>query len=146
MTILSQEGTKINGGNDSRVVSIEGSEGSKWRVVVLKTAFSLAGLKSSLKIDFLFDNVCESEFDISWKGFVSRNSSRWSIEGHISKEVILTWQEHLKELLERESSVTIRVEELDKGIGFRFRYVVDGVVSEEVDNLSAVDGTITASV
>lgn len=139
MTVLSEEGTNVDLVASSTVVSVDRSEGSVWGVVVLDFEFSLKRLESSLEVDFLFDNLSESKFDVSWELVVSSNMSGWSVEGSVSKVVIFAWENNLEELLEGESLVSVAIEEKDEGVEFTFTNVVDLVVSKEVGELSAGD-------
>ena len=90
--------------------------------------------------------MLQSELDVSREMIVSANSSGWSVEGQVSEEVVLAWEHHLEELLEGKSAVTVVVEELHKGEGLGVRHMVDGVVSQEVNNLSGGDEVAEISV
>ena len=91
----------------------------------MKFKISLESFKSSLKIDLLFDNLSQGEFDVSWKVVVSSNSHSVPIEGDVSKIVVFAGKNHLDELLIGESSVSIAIKELDQSISFRLRNMVD---------------------
>jgi len=136
VAVLSEEGTNVDGVDSTTVVSVDGSEGSEGRVVVLELHVSLEALESSLKVDLLLDDRGQGEFDVSRKVVVSSNSHGIPVEGNISKVVVLARKNHLDELLVGESSVSVAVKELDEGVGLGLRHVVDGVVSEEVADLS----------
>ena len=78
--------------------------------------FSLEAFKSSLEIDFFLNDIGQGELNVSWKVIVSANSSRWSIKGSISQEVVLAWKHHLEELLEVKSTVSVAVKELAENV------------------------------
>jgi len=124
MSLLSEERTNFLRVNGSISVSVKSVESGIRIVVVVSFEISLDLLKSSLKCNFLFNNIDDSLFNVSWKRVISSNSSGVSVEGHVSKDVIFTWEEHLKELLEAEASVTIVVEECSKLEHFRLCDVV----------------------
>ena len=98
--------------------------------------FSLELFKSSLEIDFSFDNVCKSLFNVSWKRVVSANMSGWSVQGSVSEVVVFAWEHHLEELIVAESLVSIAVEENNKGVEFTFTDVINCVISKEVRQFS----------
>ena len=136
MAILSEESTHVDLVNSSTVVSVNRSEGSVWGVVVLAFEFSLKSFESSLKINFLLDDIGESEFDVSWEHVVSTNMSGWSVEGSVSQVVVFAWEHHLEELIVAESLVSIAVEENNKGVELTFTDVINCVVSKEVRQFS----------
>jgi len=118
-------------------VSIDSVEGSEWRVVVVSLKFTFESFKSSLKINFSSDDRSDGLLDVSWERVVSSNSTGWSVEGTVSKEVILAWKEHLEELLEAEFTVTIAIKEVYKLISLRLTNMINLLISQEVDEFSA---------
>ena len=146
MSVLSEERANVDGVDSSTVVSINGSEGSEGRVVILDLELSLEGLESSLEIDLFLDDRSQSKLDVSGEVVVSSNSDSISVHCNVSEEVVLTGEHHLGELSEAESSVAIAVKELDEGVGLGLADMVDGVVSKEVAEFSGVNLSAVVSV
>lgn len=136
MSVLSEEGTNVDLVNSSTVVSVNRPEGSVWGVVILNLKFSLQGLKSSLKVDLLLDDIGKSEFDVSWKIVVPAHVSGWAVQSSVSQVVVLAWKHHLEELLEVKSLVAIAVEEANQVMKFTVEAVVHSIVPQKVRHFS----------
>jgi hypothetical protein len=146
-TLSSEELTKVEHGDwTGSCESLDRVEGGECREFGANSEVLLEGLKSSLKVDFLLDDLANCHLNVSREELTWKN--RWSISGDssISEIVVLAWQTHLDELIECESLVTIAIEETNKVVGLRFGNAKDSVVSQESTQLSRCDLTITRSI
>ena len=75
MAILSEESAKIDRGDQSTVVPVNGSEGSEWRVVILDLKLSLEGFELPLEVDLLLEDSRDSNLDVPWEEFKSYKKS-----------------------------------------------------------------------
>ena len=147
MTLGSEEITNVNGIKDSGSgKSFNGIESSVSRVAGGVSEISLEGLKSSLKSNLLLDDIAHSGLNVSWEDLVGEHSWGNSHGGSVSEVVILAWEEHLDELIESESLVSITIEEGNEVVGLGVRNVVDSVVSQESHELGSVNRSAGVSV
>lgn len=107
MTSVFQEVSEIVGIDETIIVSIDSPEDSVVGVVVSELKISLVTIFLSLKIDFFLQNFGEISFDVPWKVVESSDSEGWSIEGHVSEEVVLAGEHDLDEILEGQSPIFI---------------------------------------
>lgn len=106
MTAGAEEGSEVESINASIVVLVNGAESRESRVVIADFEVMLEGIKTTLQVNFLLDNVEERVLNVVREGVEATNTVRGAVEGHIAEEVVLARQEHLQVTIKKKKKVS----------------------------------------
>jgi hypothetical protein len=100
----------------------------------------------SEKLNFSLNNTCDCSLNVKGQVLVASHSVCSPILGNSSQGIVFTGENNLLELSVREAAILIVVKELDEAIEFPLRNIVDTILSEEIEELTAINGLIGISV
>lgn len=146
MTTVAEEGSEVESVDSSVVVTIDTAVSSKGREVVSGLEFALEEIKSTGEVDFLLEDVEDGSLDIVRERVEAANAEGRSVESDVSQEVVSAGKEHLEEVLERKTTIFVRVKEADKAVGLGLGSAEVTLVSEEVEDFSGANESVSISV
>ena len=100
----------------------------------------------SEKLNFSLNNTCDCSLDVQGQVLIASHAVGSPVLSNSSQGIVLTGEDDLLELCVRQAAILIVVKELDEAIEFPLGNSVDAVLSEEIEELTAVNGLIGISV